>query len=369
MVLRAQPSPRGLVPICGLSGSQELGRGQSIQFDWKWTSKWILIQHGTVWLKTTSLHTGFLTKPLPSRILSFEEFYFSAMQQVESRRGFLYDFGCVEILIQVTSSPASHSFTKSRCSLELDTADSSVCVALFTRKGRSTQWSFLKALVDQGEVHGMQSEGPNSQTNKFHAPANFVRSGKPVKILCQWIGQETRWTNKMTVPVQLCMSSFWWSSGSGVSGPDNDRTIFPTSLCGPKSSGPHNDWSLSSPRWSLSGPEISGPEKVVVWSWSLFGPVTPELMLIVSERSQNASEIFLENKPRLRLCWEQVLWSRKIKVDQSKHLTMSPSAFRPYCFRWMFARQKLQRQLKMTCCSRNESSASEIIDTHGMFST
>ncbi len=36
-------------------------------------------------------------------------------------------------------------------------------------------------------------------------------------------------------------------------------------------------WSLSSPRWSLSGPEISGPEndQIVVWSWSLSGPVTP----------------------------------------------------------------------------------------------
>ena len=30
----------------------------------------------------------------------------------------------------------------------------------------------------------------------------------------------------------------------GVSGPDNDRTIFPMSLCGPKISGPHNDWSI-----------------------------------------------------------------------------------------------------------------------------
>ncbi len=36
----------------------------------------------------------------------------------------------------------------------------------------------------------------------------------------------------------------------GVSGPDNNRTIFPTSLCGPKFSGPENDQIV----WSLSGP-------------------------------------------------------------------------------------------------------------------
>ncbi len=88
-------------------------------------------------------------------------------------------------------------------------------------------------------------------------------------------------------------------NNSGVSGPDNDRTIFPTSLCGPKISGPHNDWSLSTSHcvvvvwsWSLSGPgrclvqvivwswSLSGPGRclvlVVVWSWSLSGPVTPE---------------------------------------------------------------------------------------------
>ncbi len=35
-----------------------------------------------------------------------------------------------------------------------------------------------------------------------------------------------------------------------VSGPDNDRTIFPTSLCGPEILGPHNDHGV----WSLSGP-------------------------------------------------------------------------------------------------------------------
>ncbi len=29
--------------------------------------------------------------------------------------------------------------------------------------------------------------------------------------------------------------------GPGVSGPDNDRTIFPMSLCGPEISGPDND--------------------------------------------------------------------------------------------------------------------------------
>ncbi len=67
----------------------------------------------------------------------------------------------------------------------------------------------------------------------------------------------------------------------GVSGPDNDRTIFRTSLCGPKISGPHNDWSLSSREisgpennhivWSLSSPEISGPENDQI-VWSLSGP-------------------------------------------------------------------------------------------------
>ncbi len=35
--------------------------------------------------------------------------------------------------------------------------------------------------------------------------------------------------------------------------------------------GPHNDWSLSSPRWSLSGPEISGPHNDQI-VWSLSGP-------------------------------------------------------------------------------------------------
>ncbi len=58
---------------------------------------------------------------------------------------------------------------------------------------------------------------------------------------------------------------------SGVSGPDNDRTIFLTSFSGPEILGPHNDWSLSSPRWSLSGPEISGPENDQI-VWSLSGP-------------------------------------------------------------------------------------------------
>ena len=58
---------------------------------------------------------------------------------------------------------------------------------------------------------------------------------------------------------------------TGVSGPDNDRTIFLTSSSGPEILGPHNDWSLSSPRWSLSGPEISGPENDQI-VWSLSGP-------------------------------------------------------------------------------------------------
>ncbi len=35
--------------------------------------------------------------------------------------------------------------------------------------------------------------------------------------------------------------------------------------------GPQNDWSLSSPRWSLSGPEISGPHNDQM-VWSLSGP-------------------------------------------------------------------------------------------------
>ncbi len=60
---------------------------------------------------------------------------------------------------------------------------------------------------------------------------------------------------------------------AGVSGPDNDRTIFPTSLCGPKISGPENNQIV----WSLCGPEILGLDNdqivcgrslvlVVVWS-------------------------------------------------------------------------------------------------------
>ncbi len=43
---------------------------------------------------------------------------------------------------------------------------------------------------------------------------------------------------------------------SGVSGPDNDRTIFLTSLCGPKISGPENNQIV----WLLCGPEIPGPD-------------------------------------------------------------------------------------------------------------
>ncbi len=35
--------------------------------------------------------------------------------------------------------------------------------------------------------------------------------------------------------------------------------------------GPHNDWSLSSPRWSLSGPGNSGPHNDQI-VWSLSGP-------------------------------------------------------------------------------------------------
>ncbi len=52
-----------------------------------------------------------------------------------------------------------------------------------------------------------------------------------------------------------------------VSGPDNDRTIFPTSLCGPKISGPENDQIV----WLFSGPEISGPDNDQM-VWSLSGP-------------------------------------------------------------------------------------------------
>ncbi len=68
----------------------------------------------------------------------------------------------------------------------------------------------------------------------------------------------------------------------GVSGPDNDRTIFPTSLCGPKISGPDNNhtiWSFSGPK-NFSGPDNNHPGghclvlKFQVWSWSLSGPVT-----------------------------------------------------------------------------------------------
>ncbi len=56
--------------------------------------------------------------------------------------------------------------------------------------------------------------------------------------------------------------------GPGVSGPDNDRTIFLTSLCGPgifrTRQRPHYVWSLCGPGHCLV--------LVVVWSWSLSGP-------------------------------------------------------------------------------------------------
>ncbi len=71
------------------------------------------------------------------------------------------------------------------------------------------------------------------------------------------------------------VNSFWSQIQSpGVSGPDNDRTIFPTSFSGPEILGPHNDWSLSSPRWNFRTREWPN-SVVVVWSWSLSGPVTP----------------------------------------------------------------------------------------------
>ncbi len=61
-------------------------------------------------------------------------------------------------------------------------------------------------------------------------------------------GLET-WTLGVTHGTQVtrvqCTSDPMGDKKPGVSGPDNDRTIFPTSLCGPKISGPHNDWSLS----------------------------------------------------------------------------------------------------------------------------
>ncbi len=55
----------------------------------------------------------------------------------------------------------------------------------------------------------------------------------------------------------------------GVSGPDNDRTIFPTSLCSPKISGPDNNHTIW---WLLSGPEkFLGPENDQI-VWLLSGP-------------------------------------------------------------------------------------------------
>ena len=55
---------------------------------------------------------------------------------------------------------------------------------------------------------------------------------------------------KLSVAVQQSFPATLASKPPGVSGPDNDRTIFPTSLCGPKISGPENDQMV----WSLSGP-------------------------------------------------------------------------------------------------------------------
>ncbi len=40
----------------------------------------------------------------------------------------------------------------------------------------------------------------------------------------------------------------------GVSGPDHDRTISPTSLCGPEILGPHNNGLGLNSDWSLCGP-------------------------------------------------------------------------------------------------------------------
>ncbi len=66
-----------------------------------------------------------------------------------------------------------------------------------------------------------------------------------------------------------------WATGSfcdpGVSGPDPDRNISPTSLSGPKKfSGPGSNLP-GSPGWSEPGPEILGPHNDL-GVWSLSGP-------------------------------------------------------------------------------------------------
>ncbi len=65
-----------------------------------------------------------------------------------------------------------------------------------------------------------------------------------------WTDHGSRFQTRGTSPPVLD------ERNTGVSGPDNDRTIFPTSLCGPKISGPENNQIV----WSLCGPEISGPD-------------------------------------------------------------------------------------------------------------
>ncbi len=80
-----------------------------------------------------------------------------------------------------------------------------------------------------------------------------------------WITHVGRCDIFHTTQATFALSSRWNEMRRpAVSGPDNDRTIFPTSLCGPKISGPHNNW-------SLPGPEISGPENDQI-VWLLSGP-------------------------------------------------------------------------------------------------
>ncbi len=85
---------------------------------------------------------------------------------------------------------------------------------------------------------------------------------------------------KLSVAVQQSFPATLASKPPGVSGPDNDRTIFPTSLCGPKISGPEDNQIV----WSLCGPEISGPDNDQM-VWSLSGPGRC-LVLLHRARSQ-----------------------------------------------------------------------------------
>ncbi len=121
----------------------------------------------------------------------------------------------------------------------------------------------------------------------------------------------------------------------GVSGPDSDHNIFPTSLCGPGISRPDNhiiclvqNRSELSPGRSEPGPEILGPRNDL-GVWSLSGPGRCLVLLHRGCCSQDSSLSRwireLVSAPRVPFLWLQILrhssscW--KNKGEEHTHCT------------------------------------------------